>query len=1186
MEAGMVARMSARPTSDYLAGLAPEQREVLERVNGPALGALLRHLAASEAIAFVGAGASMPLYPVWTDLMAQLVDAGADRLTHNAAATCRELAKQHPEEVMEILRRQLGTAGYRDVLRWALRVQTDPVSGRSWTPVHELICRCAFKGIVTTNYDPGIVDARMRVRPRAIATGFTTWADELGLDGWRTGDVFEDQELPVLFAHGQHNQPDTIVLATTEYRRAYEGKLSRVLGQLADSAHLVWIGFSFADRRIKAILDEIRRASGTRLDPGSPPRHVAIMPWDPSKDKNDPRILVQQTEIEYGALLLLYPKWGDDHSSLARLLATMVDSRFPPVPDTPLLVAPTSVRSGRAISGRRRFAERWIPEPEFVEHFVGRAEELARLDRWAADPDVNLIAVTAWGGAGKTTLVTHWAQQRKGSPGRPVRGIFAWSFYADASAERWAASLLEWAEEEFGLQIKPMRLAERVLALLRKLPLLLVLDGLEIVQEGPAGEGFGRLLDGTLREVLAGICRARQAGLIVLTSRFPFADLESFDGTTARMLEVPAFTLAEGAKLIAAEGGDWLAEKERRELVAAVDGHALAVGVLAGLLADHLPSSELAALRQELSNAGRTHARVAKVLQFYSEKLSPADRYLVAAVSLFAHPVSANAVLTVGRHPAFQNRLRSLNGQDVEEAVRARLTGLVSLHPNGTLSAHPLVRDSFRTLAMGAAQIAADTTLTGLPEGQVANRADALWIVEAIELLLDARQWQAADDLHTSRTGTGLTWQDLPAARLGQRAASAFVATVDRRRRCAKKLGKDALSFYVNGAGLYALIAGDVLTGLEYLLEAVKSAEAVGDSGNLSVALHNLAECYEFLGDFRRAHTAAVKSLDHAMLWGEKEQIRYARAYLGWITALTGDSRTAEQCFIDADEALFVNDQIHLYGLPGVLWGQWLSRTGRTKAATELTRRNLSICARRGWNDEVARCERLLGRLTPRGSDAAALPLQSAANRFREGEFLIELAATLVDMAENARSCGDLDAAENHLSEAISIASPRQLVPIYSDALVVRALISADRAERTHESRFVTMGRDAADSALRLARRHHMPWSEISAALAQARLDEAEDTDNGWSSRAADRRSRLVPSDLLETPLTSIEAQAKEQQAGPRTPDSLAAERRSELSGATDPPQRAPAGIYSRGPVLPTRSDQDPHSAGRRKRRE
>ena len=39
----------------------------------------------------------------------------------------------------------------------------------------------------------------MRVRPGASATGFTTWQDELGLHGWRTGTVFGEVELLVLY---------------------------------------------------------------------------------------------------------------------------------------------------------------------------------------------------------------------------------------------------------------------------------------------------------------------------------------------------------------------------------------------------------------------------------------------------------------------------------------------------------------------------------------------------------------------------------------------------------------------------------------------------------------------------------------------------------------------------------------------------------------------------------------------------------------------------------------------------------------------------------------------------------------------------------------------------------------------------------------------------------------------------
>ena len=72
------------------------------------------------------------------------------------------------------------------------------------------------------------------------------------------------------------------------------------------------------------------------------------------------------------------------------------------------------------------------------------------------------------------------------------------------------------------------------------------------------------------------------------------------------------------------------------------------------------------------------------------------------------------------------------------------------------------------------------------------SRADGLRVVEAIELLLDAGQWQPADDMYMNRCEGGKTWRRLPAARLGQRAATAFVATPARRDACANHLACDA----------------------------------------------------------------------------------------------------------------------------------------------------------------------------------------------------------------------------------------------------------------------------------------------------------------------------------------------------------------------------------------------------------
>jgi tetratricopeptide (TPR) repeat protein len=1113
----------------YLAGLPAARAAELTAVNGPGLTALRRYLEPGGAVAFLGAGVSAPLYPLWDGLIGELVDAAAGRLEKPEAETCRTLARQSPEEVVEIIRQRLSVGSYREVLREVLRPRVDPESGRSWTPVQELVCRCPFKAVVTTNYDPGILDARTRVRPRALATGFTTWEDELGLDRWRNGDVFGEAELPVLFAHGQHNKPDSVVLATTEYRRAYAGKLPQVLARLLDG-HLVWIGFSFADQRIAAILREISDRTGTRADPGGAPRHVAVMAWDPDAAGNDPRVLARQVEIAYGAEAVLYPAPGGDQSALGELLKGLVDDRFPAAAELPARTTAPAARLADAGP-----PVEWLPAPQPVEHFTGRAEELARLDRWAADPQVALVAVTAWGGAGKTALATHWVCQAGGPARRPgIRGVFGWSFYADPSAEHWAQALLNWAERELGFLVRGNdRPAAKVLTLLRAAPLMLVLDGLEVVQESAAGDDYGRLLDGTLREVLAGACQLRHGGLVLLTSRFPFADLETFDGDSARTLEVPPFTLAEGADLLAAAGGDWLSDGDRRELVQAVDGHALAVGVLAGLLAARPPAQDIATLRTALAMATRTNARVGNVLAFYAERLSEPDRYLLAAVSLFARPVAASAVLAVAAHEAFGGRLSGWTAAMVRDAVRDRLGGLASWHPDGTISTHPLVRDTFRSLVLDAAGAAAETALTGLPAGMVTSPADALRVAEAIELLLDADQWEPARDLYTNRCGNGVVWLALGAVRTGQRAAASFVATPVRRAACSERLGPGTVGHYLASVGLFAMYAGDMVTAREYLPEAVARGREESNVRNLAIRLRNLADCFGYLGQPAQATEAAAEALTNDRTEGHQDGISYSYGYLGYAAALAGDAADADRNFAAADQIEFAGSGVHLYSALGARWADWLARTGRATPAHKLASSNLDICQRNAWTDDTARCNRVLGCLALAAGDTvtAGKHLMAAAEAFRAGDFLTDLATTLGHLAEHARVAGDFATAEQRAAEAISIAAPRGLVPAHSAALAARARIRATQAVAMADPDLLFQGRDAAGAALRLAVRHHLAWHELDALRAHAALDKAEGADHGWAAQADVLHASLVPPDLDPDPLATVERMVAERMA-------------------------------------------------------
>jgi hypothetical protein len=290
----------------YLYGLSDAVRARLAEINRPGLAALTDNLYSGRAVAVLGPETSAPLHPLWKGLVAELVEAARDEMSDQAVSECRQLVTvNNMDAVIELVRRHLEQASFREVLRQVFSVRRDPVTGRTWTSVQEFVARCRFAGVVTTNYDPGIVNARMAVRPLASGTGFASWTDDDALDRWRAGSIFGEDELPVLYAHGHHNQPDAMVLATTEYRRAYTGKLAAVFKTLLDSGRLVWIGFSVADRRLGAILREVGDGLAvTRSSLDGAPRHVAIMPWELAADGSngtespDPEIIREVMETQ------------------------------------------------------------------------------------------------------------------------------------------------------------------------------------------------------------------------------------------------------------------------------------------------------------------------------------------------------------------------------------------------------------------------------------------------------------------------------------------------------------------------------------------------------------------------------------------------------------------------------------------------------------------------------------------------------------------------------------------------------------------------------------------------------------------------------------------------------------------------------------------------------------------------
>lgn len=161
-----------------------------------------------KAIAFSGAGASAGLYPLWPELVSLLIGEAVKRGLASDAdrATWERLATTRPQQVARGVKERLDRHSYGAVLRELFGVRSNPPH----TKVQALLVHLPFRGHVTTNHDPGLLEARRLLRPDVPATGYATWQDHDAIRGWHTSDVFGRACLPGLDAAedpgGDHRQ--------------------------------------------------------------------------------------------------------------------------------------------------------------------------------------------------------------------------------------------------------------------------------------------------------------------------------------------------------------------------------------------------------------------------------------------------------------------------------------------------------------------------------------------------------------------------------------------------------------------------------------------------------------------------------------------------------------------------------------------------------------------------------------------------------------------------------------------------------------------------------------------------------------------------------------------------------------------------------------------------------------------
>ena len=257
-----------------------------------------------DSIAFVGAGASADLYGTWNRLIYFLADSAVERGL--ASGEEREFwvtnISSRPQQITKAIRKKLGDNRiFEDILRDYFKPKIHPTTKKPFTPLHEKIARLPFKGIVTTNYDCGLQEAMRTCQPD-MPLNYGTWTEREIVNSWYNNDIFKDGSCPLLYAHGMHERPGTIILDTDKYREAYKFEpFTEMYKNLWATQHLAIIGVGFTDSWMDRTLDDIL----THLVYGVGTRHIAIVGLRDGEVKhaNSIRLMIQSA---YNAKVYFY----------------------------------------------------------------------------------------------------------------------------------------------------------------------------------------------------------------------------------------------------------------------------------------------------------------------------------------------------------------------------------------------------------------------------------------------------------------------------------------------------------------------------------------------------------------------------------------------------------------------------------------------------------------------------------------------------------------------------------------------------------------------------------------------------------------------------------------------------------------------------------------------------------------
>jgi hypothetical protein len=338
----------------------------------------------------------------------------------------------------------------------------------------------------------------------------------------------------------------------------------------------------------------------------------------------------------------------------------------------------------------------------------GREEDIAFLDAAWVNRHINVVTIVAWAGVGKSALVNHWLGRMASKQYRNAQLVFGWSFYrqgssgSTSSADEFVDSALTWFEDPKPTIGTAWEKGERLAKLVKHRRTLLILDGLEPLQN-PPGPQEGRLREPALQSLLRELA-AFNTGLCVITTRSPVPDLAVHEPSSALRRDLEHLSSEAGATLLRALGvkGD---EEKVRSASEEFSGHCLALTLLGSFLSDAYNGDirRRKEVSERLACDVRQGVHARKVMESYQTWFGPGPELSVLRIlGLFDRPASERSLGAVLKPPAIPGLTESLTDLSpagwqliVSKLRRARLLAGEDPSNPGHLDTHPLVREYF-----------------------------------------------------------------------------------------------------------------------------------------------------------------------------------------------------------------------------------------------------------------------------------------------------------------------------------------------------------------------------------------------------------------------------------------------------------------------------------------------------------